>query len=83
MVHLSPGERPLFGILRLWKVSFLKTIDQNYIKVNLVIRGLFICEFTFHIWNIDKKGQISGQNMSFYLRILYSRSKIEGRIYRE
>ncbi len=34
-------------------------------------------------YNIVKKGQISSQNVSFYLRIQYLRSKIAGRIYRE
>jgi len=37
----------------------------------------------FHKCNISLKGQISSQNVSFYVRIQYSRSKIVGRIYRE
>ncbi len=36
-----------------------------------------------HNWNIGKKDQISSQNVSFYLRIQYSRSKKAGRIYRK
>jgi hypothetical protein len=35
--------------------------------------------FTFEI--LIKKGQISSQNVSFYLRIQYSRSQIAGYIY--
>jgi hypothetical protein len=33
-----------------------------------------------HIRKIGLKGQISSQNVSFYLRIQYSRSKIAGRM---
>jgi hypothetical protein len=41
---------------------------------------LQICLFTFELL---KKGQISSQNLSIYLRIQYPRSKLAGLIYRE
>ncbi len=52
------------------------------IQVDLVIRGLIICEFAYSR-KIGVKGQISSQNVSFYMGIQYLRFKIAGRIYRE
>ncbi len=49
------------------------------VQVDLVIRGFFIREFAYsHLKNWFKS-----QNVSFYLRIQYSQSKLAGRIYRE
>ncbi len=45
-------------------------------KMDLVISGLFICEFTYSHMNIGLNGQISSQNVSFFLRIQYFWSKI-------
>ncbi len=53
------------------------------VQVNLVIRGLFICEFACSLTKYWFKCQNSSQNASFYLRIQYLRSKIAGRIYSE
>jgi hypothetical protein len=58
-------------------------VEKNRIQLDLVIRGLFICESLIHISKIGLKCQISNQNVSFYLRIQYSRSKTAGRVYRE
>ncbi len=49
------------------------SLSAVFLSANLLI----------HNWNIGLKGQISSQNVSFYLRIQYLRSKIAGRIYRE
>jgi hypothetical protein len=39
--------------------------------------------FVYSHLNIGLKRQIPSQNVSFYMRIQYPRSKIVGRIYRE
>ncbi len=76
---LKQVNRKLVVSMRL----FRKIRQKQQIQLDLVIRGLFICEFAYSLLNIGVKGQISCQNMSFYMRIQYLRSKIAGRIYCE
>ncbi len=59
--------------------------EWQYFKIqeDIVIHYLLSTNSLFHNWKISLKGQISSQNVSFYLRIQYSRSKIAGPIYSE
>jgi hypothetical protein len=55
--------------------------SKSDIQVDLVIRGFLSAKSLIHICKIALKGQIASQNVSFYLQIQYSRSKIEAYLY--